>query len=513
MHHFRIQCAALITSFVMVLSGLATSSVAASIENEVAENSPSFATGSASTESVSSSSCALPGARSELVGSTPGEELFLGGNYIELGISNLGNFGTASNKPSGFYGANRGAIGMTADYDGFNCGLSYPIDFFLPGGPEERYNFGFDIAGSRSYASLSTLARSFSSGVLTIPSTSDVVVTNESSGTTLRGKIVTSFKDSNSALVAVVTQSISFGVDDKYFLNSILIENLSGSTWSSVRYMRNVDPDNAKDQGANYTTDNEVISTIAIDGAAVIRAQIQSSDSATTIPTNFSGSLAPLLYYSRDSGAKVSAYGFTNTNPYETVGTNNYDNPLAKGSLANGDIGINITIQGTNLASGSSLTTNYVTSLDERSFAAIETELVRAIEVAAGAPPAVASASVPPMIANGYRADKLGTVYFAPLSSKLSKSAKSQLEALVAANPANIYKVTGHVQKSIFAKNAKNDASLSLARARAIETYLVSLGAGVNFTVVVDAGKVPAKNGKSSKARRATLYAMTPVVQ
>jgi hypothetical protein len=41
----------------------------------------------------------------------------------------------------------------------------------------------------------------------------------------------------------------------------------------------------------------------------------------------------------------------------------------------------------------------------------------------------------------------------------------------------------------------------------------VSLGAGVNFTVVVDAGLVPAKNGTSDKARRATLYAMTPVVQ
>jgi hypothetical protein len=128
------------------------------------------------------------------------------------------------------------------------------------------------------------------------------------------------------------------------------------------------------------------------------------------------------------------------------------------------------------------------------------------LKVVIGAAPA-------PVIANGYRADKLGTVYFAPLSSKLSKAAKKQIETLVAANPAAIYKVSGYVQKSIFAKNAKNDASLSLARARAVETYLASLGAGVNFTVVVDAGKVPAKNGKSNKARRATLYAMTPVVQ
>jgi hypothetical protein len=124
-----------------------------------------------------------------------------------------------------------------------------------------------------------------------------------------------------------------------------------------------------------------------------------------------------------------------------------------------------------------------------------------------------APASISPIVANAYRADKLGTVYFAPLSSKLSKAAKKQIEAAVIANPSAVYKITGYVQKSIFARNAKNDASLSLARAKAIETHLESLGAGVTFTVVVDAAGVPAKNGKSDKARRATLYAMTPVVQ
>ena len=137
--------------------------------------------------------------------------------------------------------------------------------------------------------------------------------------------------------------------------------------------------------------------------------------------------------------------------------------------------------------------------------------LVVEVNVSAVSAPIVANSA--PIVANAYRADKLATVYFSPLSSKLSKAAKKQLEAAVIANPSAVYKITGHVQKSIFAKNAKNDASLSLARAKAIETHLASLGAGVTFTVVTDAGKVPVKNGKSKKARRATLYAMTPVVQ
>ena len=122
-----------------------------------------------------------------------------------------------------------------------------------------------------------------------------------------------------------------------------------------------------------------------------------------------------------------------------------------------------------------------------------------------------ADSSVPaPVIANGHRADKLGSVYFQPLSSDLSNAASKEIKRLVTANPAAIYKVIGYVQKS---GSSKNNASLSLARAKAIETYLVSLGAGVNFTVVLDAGLVPAKNGTSDKARKATLFTMTPVVQ
>jgi hypothetical protein len=126
------------------------------------------------------------------------------------------------------------------------------------------------------------------------------------------------------------------------------------------------------------------------------------------------------------------------------------------------------------------------------------------------ADPVSDSSDQAPVIANGHRADKLGTVYFQPLSSDLSKATSNEIKKLVTANPAAIYKVIGYVQKS---GSSRNDASLSLARAKAIETYLVSLGAGVNFTVVLDAGLVPAKNGTSDKARRATLYAMTPVVQ
>ena len=114
-----------------------------------------------------------------------------------------------------------------------------------------------------------------------------------------------------------------------------------------------------------------------------------------------------------------------------------------------------------------------------------------------------------PIVTNGYRADELGSVYFAPGSSKLSTKAKREIKLMIESNPAGIYKVTGYVQKS---RSTKNNSKLSLARARAVENYLINLGANVHFTVVIETGELSGKESKSYRARRATLFAMTPVV-
>lgn len=114
-----------------------------------------------------------------------------------------------------------------------------------------------------------------------------------------------------------------------------------------------------------------------------------------------------------------------------------------------------------------------------------------------------------PFVANGFRADELGSIYFAPGSSKLSTKAKREIKSIIESSPAGIYKVTGYVQKS---KSTKNNSKLSVARARAVENYMLSLGASVNFTVVIETGELSGKESKSHRARRATLFAMTPVV-
>ncbi|MGB5914595.1 MAG: DUF4347 domain-containing protein, partial [Phormidesmis sp.] len=57
---------------------------------------------------------ALPGAHSETVSG----EVFLGGNFIELGIDDDGGFGTEASIPSSFFGTSaRSNLGMSVDLD------------------------------------------------------------------------------------------------------------------------------------------------------------------------------------------------------------------------------------------------------------------------------------------------------------------------------------------------------------------------------------------------------------
>ena len=111
---------------------------------------------------------------------------------------------------------------------------------------------------------------------------------------------------------------------------------------------------------------------------------------------------------------------------------------------------------------------------------------------------------------DGYDQTELATVYFRLGSSKLSDKAKASIKAAVEANPAAIYRVIGYVQKSFI---SRNDGSLSLSRARAVAKYLDSLNAEVKFTVVSESGYISPVDSKNAKARKATLFAVTPSVK
>jgi hypothetical protein len=312
-------------------------------------------------------------ARSELKSGN----LFLGGSYIELGISPLGNFGTNTSKPGGFFATpSSSSIGMSVDHDGFNCGKNFPIDFFLPGSPEERFAFGAKqtVSSTAAYVGISQLGGVSASGLKGTSSEvlSKTTITNLSTGTLLRAKVVTIVQSSAGADLFELTQDISFQEAAMYFSNSVSVKNLTTNEYTSTRFMRSFDPDNTVYQGGDFETENTVLAQYSSDSYSAVRAQITTGNMATDRVYAELATRSPIVFYSADSQAKVSSFGFANSNPY--VG-DAFDTAPAKDFTQNVDGGIAVTMEYGPLAAGASKTKTYVTSLDLRDFGSLATEL------------------------------------------------------------------------------------------------------------------------------------------
>ncbi|WP_052410150.1 S-layer homology domain-containing protein [Paenibacillus durus] len=201
---------------------------------------------------------AASGARHEKVG----DDVFLGGNFIEVGIAGIGSFGTASPAPAGFHPmGGRTAIGFNVDADGYDTGSPMNSgDYFLPGGPYEAFIVGYR-SGSETGA-INKFMNADRMGLSQIPS----VTTDISSGDTLAARTIGTTSDGK----IQVEQTVSFGVNDKYFKVSVQLKNVSDETVYDVRYMRSVDPDIDMDMNGTYNTLNSVSQNPPNDSSAIV---------------------------------------------------------------------------------------------------------------------------------------------------------------------------------------------------------------------------------------------------
>ena len=224
-----------------------------------------------------------------------GNDVFLEGEYLSVGISGAGSFGTSTSAPAGFHPTPYydGRIGLSVDQDGFDTGNPPRTgDFFLPGTPEERFNVGYIVGGTTT---VYTNAERMGKEGIVHQSVSDL-----STGDVLQAQWVGLTPDG----ALNVTQVIRFRADQRFFRNTVTLQNVGAVPLQSVRYMRNVDPDQDKDISDTYFTTNEVTLQQPADGKALVRASgVVTGDS--------------LFYYSADSRARVSTFGFSNTNPFD----------------------------------------------------------------------------------------------------------------------------------------------------------------------------------------------------
>lgn len=256
-----------------------------------------------------------------------GGELFLGGNYIELGLSSVGSFGTSTDKPTGFVGgtppgSHPNSIGFVIDVDGFGSGADKALDFYVPDTPEERWSVGFN---DTNYASFSALDGDISNTT----GLTDVSLSDGSAGTTLSGTFAATVGG-----VLRVSQLHTFKVNDNYYKTTVTVTNVSGAALQNVEFMRSFDPDGTRSVGGVNTTVNTILGQYGTDTfASVVAASLEGD--AYQVQT---GSRAVTYFYSTDPRAVVYTGGFTNPNPYEFDNANQATNDTATADDAIGII-------------------------------------------------------------------------------------------------------------------------------------------------------------------------------
>ena len=158
-----------------------------------------------------------------------GNEVFLGGKYIEIGIHYTGSYGTSQSAPSEFFGTSSNSkLGLSNDADGYDLGTDLRIDYFLPGSPAEGFAVGVNGVSYENYG----LNGSHDIPGVTVTDTSNVG----------SGELSATVEFTIDGLHVVKT--ISFGENDTYFKTEVVMTNTTGTAMNDVRYIRGFDPDN-----------------------------------------------------------------------------------------------------------------------------------------------------------------------------------------------------------------------------------------------------------------------------
>ncbi len=291
--------------------------------------------------------------------------VFLQGTYLEVGLNNQGATIRPS-APEGFHPTDSGGtLGFVADLNGFvsqvtettlfsdgsqtsttttNDTPDSPVgDFTEPGSSVDNVSVGWWYYGEGKHTDSSLTEISNSDD-------SDAVSVAESTSTSLLKATTVTRSTDYAGGELTVTQVTSFMRDATYMQVEVTLTNTGTSLLEGVRYMRNIDPDQDVDGTADgsFSTVNDVLANPSGgDHAAVVQATGEDSG----ISINF---------VAFDQIARASAFGFSNTDPFNLSA---YDTPADPNGDID-DIGINLAFDVGDLGSGESATFTYYWAVD-----------------------------------------------------------------------------------------------------------------------------------------------------
>ena len=181
---------------------------------------------------------------------TSSSEWFLYGNYLSIGISQYGTFGTYNSCTSSICTWGWTSIlGLRQDHDGWGQGDSPGTgDFFLPGTKYYMWCIGYRTTENGSFTYLCNDRKSNSQQMTGVTITDASDSSEKIAGVTMQW--------SNS--VIQVDSTYSFHACSKKILISAKITNLGSGTMYDPSYLIGLDPDNDKEAGGSYSTINSI---------------------------------------------------------------------------------------------------------------------------------------------------------------------------------------------------------------------------------------------------------------
>lgn len=183
-------------------------------------------------------------------GSNSSGDVFLGGKYMEIGISRHGSFGTSTGPASSLGFHRSGALGMIVDGDGWDFGNAPTTgDFFLPGTPEERYILSYVYNDYTYEYAVADRNSAFTGSWNTMPTVTDQSYDN----------VLMAVVEGETVHGIGLKITYSFGVNDKNYRTAVEITNNSGADISNVRFVRSFDPDQDVETLGGHETYNKVL--------------------------------------------------------------------------------------------------------------------------------------------------------------------------------------------------------------------------------------------------------------
>lgn len=182
-------------------------------------------------------------------------EVFLKGNFVEVGVGTLGFYGSNTNAPAGYHTHLTGTshLGFVCDpgMDGWSVGSPAMMgDYFLPGSPFEGWNLQVDGKRIQAVNNGTTSAFSYSGGM---PAATGSNISYTTSGTQVIGTWQ-GFIDS-----MIVTQVTTIDAPNLYFTTKITFTNTASTPKNDIYYFRSLDPDNDQTwPGGGFPTKNKI---------------------------------------------------------------------------------------------------------------------------------------------------------------------------------------------------------------------------------------------------------------